>query len=195
VRPDFLYSLGSPAAVPRRAFLGALLAGLAWAKPAAADDIDRYLRELQLNALPGERAPGFSLPRVDGGKASLAEQQGKVVLVYFWATWCGYCRKELPTAIEKIVRERRGQPFTVLAVSIEEPRDLVASYAKGAGLTSSVLLDGDGAVARQFRVRATPTTIVIGRDGRLVARAAGTREWDGKAGRAFLDALVAAPAK
>ena len=53
----------------------------------------------------------------------------------------------------------------------------------------------DGAVAREYRVRATPTAIVIGRDGRLVARAAGTRDWDGKAGRAFLDALVAAPAK
>ncbi|MFI5327349.1 MAG: TlpA family protein disulfide reductase [Candidatus Rokuibacteriota bacterium] len=177
--------------------VGALLAGsLAWATPAAADDVDRYLRELQLNALPGERAPGFSLPKVDGGgKTSLAEQQGKVVLVYFWATWCGYCRKELPVAIEKIVRERRGQPFTVLAVSIQEPRDVVAGYVKGAGVSASVLLDGDGTVAREYRVRATPTTIVVGRDGRLVARAAGTREWDGKAGRAFLDALVAAPAK
>ena len=181
----------------RMVVLGALLAGsLAWSAPASADDVDRYLRELQLNALPGERAPGFSLPKLDGsGKISLAEQQGKVVLVYFWATWCGYCRKELPVAIEKIVRERKGQPFTVLAVSIEEPRDLVASYVKGAGVTSSVLLDGDGAVAREYRVRATPTAIVIGRDGRLVARAAGTRDWDGKAGRAFLDALVAAPAK
>jgi thiol-disulfide isomerase/thioredoxin len=108
----------------RLGLLGALLvASLAWAAPASADDIDRYVRELQLNALAGERAPGFSLPKVDGGgKTSLAEQQGKVVLVYFWATWCGYCRKELPVAIEKIVRERRGQPFTVLAVSIEEPR-------------------------------------------------------------------------
>jgi peroxiredoxin len=176
--------------------LVALLAGsLAWAAPASADDVDRYLRELRLNALPGERAPGFTLPRVDGGKLSLADQRGKVVLVYFWATWCGYCRKELPVAIEKVVRERQGQPFTVLAVSIEEPRDLVAAYVKGAGVTSSVLLDGDGAIAREYRVRATPTTIVIGRDGRLVARAAGTREWDGKAGRAFLDALVAAPPK
>jgi peroxiredoxin len=176
--------------------LGALLAGsLAWAAPAAADDIDQYLRALQLNAVPGERAPAFSLPTVDGGKTSLAEQQGKVVLVYFWATWCGYCRKELPVAIETIVRERRGQPFTVLAVSIQEPRDVVAAYVKGVGLTSSVLLDGDGAVAREYRVRATPTAIVIGRDGRLVAWAAGTREWDGKAGRALFDALVAAPPK
>ena len=180
----------------RRGLVAVLLAGsLAWAAPAPADDIDRYLRELQLVALPGERPPAFSLPKVDGGKASLGEHQGKVVLVYFWATWCGYCRKELPVAIEKIVRERRGQPFTVLAVSIQEPADLVAAYVKSAGVTSSVLLDGSGAVARDYRVRATPTTFVIGRDGRLVARAAGTREWDGKAGRAFLDALVAAPAK
>lgn len=180
----------------RRGLLGALLAaGLAWAAPAAADEIDRYLRELRLNALPGERAPGFTLPKVDGGKAALADQKGKVVLVYFWATWCGYCRKELPVAIEKVARERRGQPFTVLAVSIEEPRDPVAAFVKGAGVTSSVLLDGDGAIAREYRVRATPTTIVIGRDGRLVARASGTREWDGPAGRALLDALVAAPAK
>jgi peroxiredoxin len=180
----------------RPALLGALVAGsLMWAAPATADEIDRYLRELQLTALPGERAPGFTLPRVEGGKTALAEHKGKVVLVYFWATWCGYCRKELPVAIERIVRDRRGQPFTVLAVSIEEPRDLVASYVNRAGVTSSVLLDGDGAVAREYRVRATPTTVVIGRDGRLVARAAGTREWDGKVGRAFLDALVAAPAQ
>jgi peroxiredoxin len=180
----------------RPGLLAALLAGcLAWAAPASADDLDRYLRELQLNALPGARAPGFTLPTVDGRKVALADQKGKVVLVYFWATWCGYCRKELPVAIEKVVRERQGQPFTVLAVSIEEPRDLVAAYVKGAGVTSSVLLDADGAVAREYRVRATPTTIVIGRDGRLVARAAGTREWDGKVGRALLDALVAAPPK
>ena len=178
------------------ALLGALLAAcLAWAPPAGADDVGRYLRELQLVALPGERPPGFSLPTVEGGTTSLAEQQGKVVLVYFWATWCGYCRKELPAAIEKVVRERRGQPFAVLAVNIEEPRDLVAGYVKKAGVTAPVLLDADGRVTRDYRVRATPTTFVIGRDGRLVAWAAGTRDWDGKAGRALLDALVAAPAK
>jgi peroxiredoxin len=173
----------------KRIVLGALLAGsLVWAAPAAADGIDRYLRELQLNALPGERAPGFSLPKVDGGRTSLAEQQGKVVLVYFWATWCGYCRKELPVAIEKIVRARKGQPFTVLAVSIEEPRDLVASYVKGAGVTSSVLLDGDGAVARAGWRRRPPS----GSAGRALVAGRGTREWDARPG-APSDALVAAP--
>ena len=181
----------------RAVLWGALLVGcLAGAAAAAgADDIDRHLRDLQLVPLPGARPPDFSLPKVGGGTVSLAEHRGRVVLVYFWATWCGYCRKELPVAIEKVVRERRGQPFAVLAVSIQEPRELVAGYVRSVGLTSSVLLDGDGAVARDYRVRATPTTFVIGRDGRLVAWASGTREWDGKAGRAFLDALVAAPPK
>ena len=171
--------------------LGLLLTGRA----GAGDDLDRLLRPLQLTALPAARASDFTLPTVGGGKVSLAEQQGKVVLVYFWATWCPYCRRELPAGVEQVVRERRGQPFTVLAVSIEEPKDLVASWVKGAGLTLPVLLDYDGAVARDYRVTATPTTYLIGRDGRLIARAAGNREWEGPAGRALLDALVAAPAK
>ncbi|HET8531420.1 MAG TPA: TlpA disulfide reductase family protein [Methylomirabilota bacterium] len=173
----------------------ALALGLLAGRADAVDDIGRLLDSLGLTALSGGRPAGFTLPAVSGGKVSLAEQQGKVVLVYFWATWCPYCRRELPVGIERISRERRGQPFTVLAVSIEEPKDLVASWVKGAGVTLPVLLDYDGAVARDYRVTATPTAFVIGRDGRLVARAAGNREWEGPAGRALLDALVAAPAK
>jgi peroxiredoxin len=170
--------------------LGLLLSG----RPVAAGDVERLLQPLGLTAMSG-RPAAFTLPATSGGTRSLVEQQGKVVLVYFWATWCPYCRRELPAGVERVARERRGQPFTVLAVSVEEPKDLVASWAKGAGLTIPVLLDYDGAVARDYRVRATPTVFVIGRDGRLVARAAGNREWEGPAGRALLDALVAAPAK
>lgn len=173
----------------------ALALGLLAGRADAADDIGRLLAPLGLTALSGGRAADFTLPALSGGKVSLAEQQGKVVLVYFWATWCPYCRRELPAGVEQISRERRGQPFTVLAVSIEEPKDLVASWVKGAGVTLPVLLDYDGAVARDYRVTATPTAFVIGRDGRLVARAAGNRGWEGPAGRALLDALIAAPAK
>jgi len=180
----------------RLPLLGALALTVAVAgSPVAAEDLDRLLRDLQLTALPGERPAAFALPTLDGTRVALADHRGKVVLVYFWATWCPYCRKELPAGIEKITRERKGQPFVVLAVSIEEPKDLVASWVKGAGITPPVLLDYDGAVARDYRVTATPTTFVIGRDGRQVARASGTRPWDGPAGRALLDALVAAPVK
>jgi peroxiredoxin len=174
--------------------LGLLLGLLLIGRPAAADELDRLLQPLGLTAVSGKPA-AFSLPTASGGKVSLAEQQGKVVLVYFWATWCPYCRRELPAGVEQVARERRSQPFAVLPVSVEEPKDLVASWAKGAGLTMPVLLDYDGAVARDYRVTATPTVFLIGRNGRLVAKAAGNREWEGPAGRALLDALVAAPAK
>lgn len=176
-------------------WLGVLSLGiLSMSRPAAAQDLDRLLRPMGLTAVSGTPA-AFSLPATSGGKISLADHQGKVVLVYFWATWCPYCRRELPAGVERVARERRGQPFAVLPVNVEEPKDLVASWAKGAGLTIPVLLDYDGAVARDYRVTATPTVFLIGRNGRLVARAAGNREWEGPAGRALLDALVAAPAK
>src|SRR4030095_10942606 len=130
--------------------LVALLVVLGLAAPAgSADDIDRRLREMKLVALPGERPPSIALSRVDGGKATLAEQEGKVVLVYFWATWCGYCRRELPAGVEKVVRQRKGQPFTVLAVNIEEPRDVVAGYVREAGITPPVPLDTSARVARR----------------------------------------------
>jgi peroxiredoxin len=174
-----------------------LVVGLTLAAPtgAVADDLDHLLRALRLIPIAGERPAAFVLPMVNGGKLGLADLRGRVILVYFWATWCPYCRKELPAGVERISRERRAQPFTVLAVNIQEPGDLVASWAKGAGVTVPILLDHDGAVARNYRVTATPTTYLIGRDGRLVARASGTREWDGPDGRALLDALIAAPPK
>ncbi|HEX6080947.1 MAG TPA: TlpA disulfide reductase family protein [Methylomirabilota bacterium] len=189
-----LGAMSSPRVIARAIAAALSLGLLLTGRPVAAEDVERLLQPLGLTAMSG-RPAAFTLPATSGGKLSLAEQQGKVVLVYFWATWCPYCRRELPAGVERVARERRGQPFTVLAVSVEEPKDLVASWAKGVGLTIPVLLDYDGAVARDYRVSATPTVFVIGRDGRLVARAAGNREWEGPAGRALLDALVAAPAK
>ncbi len=101
----------------------------------------------------------------------------------------------MPSTIERVKREREGQPFVVVTVDIEEAPDLVADWVKGAGVTVSVLMDRDGSVARAYRVTATPTVVLIGRDGRAVGRGVGTRPWDGPSGRKLLDALVATPGK
>ena len=90
-------------------------------------------------------------------------------------------------------RERKDRRFTVLAIDIQEAPDKVAAWVKARGMTLPVLLDRDGAVTAAYRVTATPTAVLIGRDGRMVARAVGTRAWGGAAGRALLDALLAAP--
>ena len=99
----------------------------------------------------------------------------------------------MPSTIEKVFRERKGRSFTVLAVDIQEDPRKVESWVKANGITLPVLLDRDGAVASAYHVTVTPTAVLIGRDGKMMARATGTRPWDDSAGRALLDALLAAP--
>jgi peroxiredoxin len=101
-----------------------------------------------------------------------------------------FCARELPSAIEQVHREFKDQGFTILAVNMRESRDLVAKWVKEKEVTSSVLFDFDGAVTATYRVTATPTVVLVGRDGRLVGRAVGPRDWTGKKGRALIKALL-----
>jgi len=101
----------------------------------------------------------------------------------------------LPSTIEKLYRERAGQKFAILLVDIKEQPEQVAGWVKAKGITAPVLLDQDGAVTSAYRVTATPTVYLIGRDGRLVARASGTRPWNNAASRQLLDVLIAAPTR
>jgi len=101
----------------------------------------------------------------------------------------------LPSTIEKVTQQHRGQPLAVLAVNLQESREAVAAWVKSRGTTVRVLLDPDGEVTSAFRVRATPTVVLIGRDGRMVARASGTRSWADETGRALFRALLAAPGR
>lgn len=81
----------------------------------------------------------------------------------------------------------------VLAIDIREAPERVADWVKVKGITMPVLLDRSGSVTVGYSVTATPTVVLIGRDGRLVGRAVGPHAWDAGPGRALLDALLAAP--
>ena len=81
----------------------------------------------------------------------------------------------------------------MLAIDIQEDPAKVEAWTTAKGVTPPVLLDRNGAVAAAYRVTATPTVVLIGRDGRMLARATGTRPWNTRAGRALLDAALAAP--
>lgn len=99
----------------------------------------------------------------------------------------------MPSTIEQVHREFKGQGLTVLAVNIQESRATVAKWVRENKVTSVVLLDPDGAVTSAFRVTATPTVVLIGRDGKMVGRAVGTRGWTSDTGRALLKALIDSP--
>jgi peroxiredoxin len=99
----------------------------------------------------------------------------------------------LPSTIEKVYRELKDKKFTVLAIDIQEDPARVEAWTTAKGITTPVLLDRNGAVAAAYRVTATPAVVLIGRDGRMLARATGTRPWGSSAGRALLEAALAAP--
>ena len=99
----------------------------------------------------------------------------------------------MPSTIEQLHREYGPKQVAVLAINIQEGRQKVAGWVKDKGLTSRVLLDPAGEAVAAYRVTATPTFFLIGRDGKLVARGVGTRTWLGDKGRALLSALLAAP--
>jgi peroxiredoxin len=97
----------------------------------------------------------------------------------------------LPSTIEQVHREWKDRGLVVLAVNIEEGRDTVARWVAEKKTTSTVLLDPDGHVTRAYGVTATPTAFLVSRDGRLIAKALGTKPWMEPTARALLAALTA----
>lgn len=117
----------------------------------------------------GKVATDFSLAVLDGKgrKESLAAHRGKVVVLDFWATWCGPCRRWMPI-VEKVGKEAAKKDVKVFAVNVREPAPLVRSYVKAQKVEVPVLLDSDGAIGAAYGARSIPLTVIVGRDGRIV---------------------------
>lgn len=96
----------------------------------------------------------------------------------------------MPSTIEQVQKEFGPKGLGILLINIQESRDTAARWVKEKGITPRVLLDLDGSVTAAYRVTGTPTVVLIGRDGKLVGRAIGTRGWTSDAGRALLNALL-----
>ena len=83
-----------------------------------------------------------------------------------------------------------GQGLAVVAISVREPRERVSTWAAAHGTTFPVALDADGRVSHQYDVTVTPTVFIVGRDGRLLGKALGTKDWMSGRGRALLATLT-----
>ncbi|HJW50518.1 MAG TPA: TlpA disulfide reductase family protein [Burkholderiaceae bacterium] len=111
-------------------------------------------------------APDFTLPSIDGPNLRLQEQRGQVVMINFWATWCGPCRVEMPH-LARLYDKYRGSGFTVLAVNIDEDPYKAANLAKQLGMRFPVLLDKEKKVSRLYDLSTMPSTILVDREGRV----------------------------
>lgn len=139
----------------------------------------------------GRPAPDFTLAELNGTDVTLSAMHGKVVLLNFWATWCGACRSEMPS-LESLYRNFRSyREFAVLTVSVDQRgKSAVAQFMASNGYDFPVLLDSGNAMSSAYGVRGLPSTFVIGRDGQIIWNCAGALDWSNPTIRDALQKLL-----
>ena len=149
----------------------------AWAAPVGARDMtasadgggsdgDGADTSAEQLALIGKPAPDFKLPGADGKMVKLSDLKGHVVLLDFWATWCGPCVESLPH-LDEIYDELKDKGLKAYAVNLREAPDGVKSFVEQSKLKIPVLFDKDGAVAKLYAVNGIPQTVVIDKSGKV----------------------------
>lgn len=109
-------------------------------------------------------APDFTLASKNGNNIRLQEQLGDVVLINFWASWCGPCREELPH-LETLQQEYADLGFTILAVNVDEDPSKADILLNDIPVSFPVLFDVNDDVSKLYKVKAMPTTVIVDRDG------------------------------
>lgn len=121
----------------------------------------------------GDPAPDFTVGMLDGGRVTLSELRGQVVLVTFWATWCPPCRQELGHVQHEIIDRFAGRPFRFLPISRGEDSTTVGKFRAKNAYTFDMGLDPDRAVYDCFASNYIPRNFLIGKDGRVAMTTVG----------------------
>lgn len=112
------------------------------------------------------KAPNFTLKSREGKNIKLSELRGKVVMLNFWASWCGPCRQEMPL-LEKIYKKYQRLGFTLLGVNVEQDSNAAKNYLKDIKVSFPILFDTTNKTSKLYNVSAMPTTIIIDRNGNM----------------------------
>ena len=138
----------------------------------------------------GSLSPAFQLVDLEGSQIALSDFKGKVVLLNFWATWCGPCRVEMP-AMETLYQDLHKEGLEVLAVSIDSQGKIVTQpFQEAMGLTFLILHDPDYQVGAAYGARTLPMTYLIDREGVIRHRIFGARDWNGQEARQLIRTLL-----
>lgn len=113
-----------------------------------------------------DAAPDFTLPSSNGDNVRLAEQRGQVVMLNFWASWCGPCRKEMPL-LDAMYQRYSSAGFVLYGVNVEEDNTDAKKLLKELGVTFPVLFDTESKASSLYNVDAMPTTVLIDKKGQI----------------------------
>jgi peroxiredoxin len=158
------------------AVLGSLLTMPAWTEPAHA----------------AETAADFTLRDINGAEMKLSSLKGKVVVLSFWATWCGPCKEEMPH-LQAMYKELESQGLVVLSISTDDARSAsrVKPFIMKMGYTFPVLLDRESTVISAYNPSKTlPYTVVVDRAGNVARRTSGYNPGDETELKTFLTGLL-----
>jgi peroxiredoxin len=111
-------------------------------------------------------APAFTLAARSGQAVSLEQYKGQVVMINFWASWCGPCRQEMPL-LESIYRKYNKMGFTLLGVNVEPDSQAANDWLKQTPVSFPILYDKDSKVSKLYDVAGMPSTVIIDRSGKL----------------------------
>jgi len=141
----------------------------------------------------GSQAPSFRLLDLSGRPVSLSDYHGQVVLLNFWATWCGPCRVEMP-AMEAVYRSLKPKGLEILAVSVDQQGAAVTRpFQEALGLSFPILHDLDYQVGLTYGARTLPMTYAIDRKGVIRQRVFGARDWNSPEARQGITELLQEP--
>ncbi len=150
---------------------------------AAASDPFAALRVTRVPS--GSPIASFDLKNLEGETVRSKELAGKVVLLNFWATWCGPCKEEMPS-LAKLQSQFDPARFQVVTITTDMHPKGIKQFLDHLGIRLPVLFDQHEEVSRSFMVRGLPTTVLLTQDGRAIGRAVGPRAWDSEASVALV---------
>jgi len=119
---------------------------------------------LAASDLAGRQAPDFALKSASGENLRLSEYRGDVVMINFWATWCGPCRQEMPLLDDLYSRYRRVG-FSLLGVNIDDDSRRAMQMVEELGVSFPVLFDESKEISKLYQVEAMPVTVLVDREG------------------------------